>query len=392
MIATMDIYKNKKILKILIAVCAILIGGVSLYFTNKLANNLAVEETKRMQIWAEATRLIATSDDGDEINFYLGIIQNNNTIPVVMTDEKGEIVSVLNVNQPKKDDSTYFKGKVAEFAARHEPIVIDLSNSHQNIIYYDDSIILKRLALFPFVQLSIIAIFIIVAYFAFSTSRKAEQNRVWVGMSKETAHQLGTPISSLMAWAEILGQNEENAIYVAEMQKDIDRLRMIADRFSKVGSVPDLQETNLSEALSGAVDYMRSRVSSRVNIDIVDNTAGPVMVNLCVPLFNWVIENLTKNAVDAMEGKGNVTIKVEQSQKNAEILVTDSGKGLQKKQFKAVFTPGYTTKERGWGLGLSLSQRIIRFFHKGKIFVLSSEIGVGTTFKIVLPLCENRNN
>lgn len=365
-----------------------LIGGVSLYFTNKFANSMAVEETRRMQVWAEATRLIATCDDGEQINFYLGIIQNNITIPVIMTDETGEIVSTLNISHQNNSDSAYFKKMVTEMATVHEPIVIDLQNSHKNIIYYDDSTILKRLALFPFVQLSVIAIFIIIAYFAFSSSRKAEQNRVWAGMSKETAHQLGTPISSLMAWAEILGQDEKNAMYVSEMQKDIDRLRMIADRFSKVGSVPDLQKTNLSEAISGAVDYMRSRVSSRVNINIVDNTTEPIMVNLCVPLFNWVIENLTKNAVDAMEGTGNVTIKVGRSQKNAEILVIDSGKGLHKKQFKAIFTPGYTTKERGWGLGLSLSQRIIRNFHNGKIFVQSSELGVGTTFKISLPLCD----
>lgn len=366
---------------------AVLICGVSLFFTNKLATNMAVEETKRMQVWAEATRLIATCDDGDEINFYLGIIQNNSTIPVIMTDEKGEIVSVLNVNHQDTSDSAYYKRRVAEMAERHEPIVIDLSNRHKNIIYYDDSTILKRLAVFPFVQLSIIAIFIIVAYFAFSSSRKAEQNRVWVGMSKETAHQLGTPISSLMAWIEILGQDEKNAKYISEMQKDIDRLRMIADRFSKVGSVPDLQVVNLNDTIVGAVDYMRNRVSSRVNIDIMDNTTEPVMVNLCVPLFNWVIENLTKNAVDAMEGKGNVTIKLGQSQKYAEILVIDSGKGLHKKQFKAIFTPGYTTKERGWGLGLSLSQRIINNFHSGRIFVQSSELGVGTTFKILLPRC-----
>lgn len=384
----MDVYKNKVIWKILILAGAMLIGGVSLYFTNKFASSMAVEETRRMQVWAEATRLIATCDDGEQINFYLGIIQNNITIPVIMTDENGEIVSTLNISHQNINDSAFFKKMVTEMATVHEPIVIDLQNSHKNIIYYDDSTILKRLAMFPFIQLSVIAIFVIIAYFAFSSSRKAEQNRVWAGMSKETAHQLGTPISSLMAWVEILRQDANNAVYVSEMQKDIDRLRMIADRFSKVGSVPDLQKTNLSEAISGAVDYMRSRVSSRVNINIVDNTTEPIMVNLCVPLFNWVIENLTKNAVDAMEGTGNVTIKVGRSQKNAEILVIDSGKGLHKKQFKAVFTPGYTTKERGWGLGLSLSQRIVRDFHNGKIFVQSSELGIGTTFKIVLPLCE----
>ena len=227
-----------------------------------------------------------------------------------------------------------------------------------------------------------------VAYLAFSSSRRAEQNRVWIGMSKETAHQLGTPISSLMAWLEILRQNESNQTYVVEMQKDIDRLQMIADRFSKIGSLPTLQPGNLSEAIETAVGYMRNRVSSNITLDVKDNTSRTVMVRLNAALFNWVIENMIKNAIDAMEGKGCITIKVNESVKYAEILMTDTGKGLAKNQFKAIFSPGYTTKERGWGLGLSLTQRIIQNYHRGKIMVQSSEIGVGTTFRILLPKSE----
>ena len=281
-----------------------------------------------------------------------------------------------------------FNIRIESMKSKHTPIVIYLPNNHMNFIYYDDSTILKQLAHFPFIQMSIIAIFLLVAYLAFSSSRRAEQNRVWIGMSKETAHQLGTPISSLMAWLEILRQNESNQTYVVEMQKDIDRLQMIADRFSKIGSLPTLQPGNLSEAIETAVGYMRNRVSSNITLDVKDNTSRTVMVRLNAALFNWVIENMIKNAIDAMEGKGCITIKVNESVKYAEILMTDTGKGLAKNQFKAIFSPGYTTKERGWGLGLSLTQRIIQNYHRGKIMVQSSEIGVGTTFRILLPKSE----
>ncbi len=381
----MNIYEKKNVWKIVIIVSALLIGCTSLIYNNQLAKKIAVEENKRMHIWAEATRQIAVSEIDAEVGFYLDIIQNNNTIPVILVDEAEEILSVMNLPKHHDGDTAYYKQLLREMEQRHEPIVINLPAGHKNIIYYDDSTILKQLAWYPFVQLSIIALFVIVAYFAFSSSRRAEQNRVWVGMAKETAHQLGTPISSLMAWVELLGQDANNAAYVDEMQKDVDRLQMIADRFSKVGSVPDLQPNNLYQAVSNAVEYMRHRVSENVDIKIINEADSDIFVKLIPSLFNWVIENLIKNAIDAMNGKGSITITITENTKNATILVADTGKGLSKNQFKAIFKPGYTSKERGWGLGLSLSQRIVQDYHKGKISVLSSEIGVGTVFRVLLP-------
>lgn len=388
-ISAMNAYRNKIFWKTFILVCATLIGGISLYYTNVLARSMADEEQKRMQIWAEATRQIIISNNENEITFCLEIIRNNTTIPVILTDDDDNVISTMNIPDLKANDTTYYHELLADMAAKHDPIVINLPENHKNFIYYDDSTVLKQLAHFPFIQMSIIAIFLLVAYLAFSSSRRAEQNKVWIGMSKETAHQLGTPISSLMAWIEILKQDESNASYVAEMQKDVDRLQMIADRFSKIGSLPTLQPCNLSEAINTAVGYMRTRVSDNITLDVKDNTEHDVMVKLNTSLFNWVIENMIKNAIDAMEGKGCITIKLNETLKFAEILITDTGKGLAKNQFKAIFAPGYTTKERGWGLGLSLVQRIVKNYHRGKIMVQSSEIGVGTTFKILLPKVSN---
>lgn len=388
-ISAMNAYRNKIFWKTFILVCATLIGGISLYYTNVLARSMADEEQKRMQIWAEATRQIIISNNENEITFCLEIIRNNTTIPVILTDDDDNVISTMNIPDLKANDTTYYHELLADMAAKHDPIVINLPENHKNFIYYDDSTVLKQLAHFPFIQMSIIAIFLLVAYLAFSSSRRAEQNKVWIGMSKETAHQLGTPISSLMAWIEILKQDESNASYVVEMQKDIDRLQVIADRFSKIGSLPTLQPCNLSEAINTAVGYMRTRVSSNITLDVKDSTSHSVMVRLNTSLFNWVIENMIKNAIDAMEGKGCITIKLNETLKFAEILITDTGKGLAKNQFKAIFSPGYTTKERGWGLGLSLVQRIVKNYHRGKIMVQSSEIGVGTTFKILLPKVSN---
>ena len=389
----MNTYRNKVVWKSFIIVCATLIGGISLYYTNVLARNMANEEHKRMQIWAEAIRQMQISENEVEINFCLEIIRNNTSIPVILTADDNIVVQTRNLSDSLviMSDSAYSARRIEALRAKHDPIVINLPDNHKNFIYYDDSTVLKQLAHFPFIQMSIIAIFLLVAYLAFSSSRRAEQNKVWIGMSKETAHQLGTPISSLMAWIEILKQDESNASYVAEMQKDIDRLQMIAERFSKIGSLPTLQPCNLSEAINTAVGYMRTRVASNITLDVKDNTSHSVMVRLNTSLFNWVIENMIKNAIDAMEGKGCITIKLNETLKFAEILITDTGKGLAKNQFKAIFSPGYTTKERGWGLGLSLVQRIVNEYHRGKIAVQSSELGVGTTFRILLPKVKNRD-
>ncbi|MCQ2376286.1 MAG: HAMP domain-containing histidine kinase [Salinivirgaceae bacterium] len=382
-----NFYQNQNRWKVVFIIGALFIYGVSAYFTNRIVKNMSVEERKRMVIWAEATERIAISNDGAEMGFYLNIIQNNTTIPVILTDGNNKVLSVMNLPQMRQNDSAYCQKRIAEMQLHHEPIVVELGQGLTNIIYYDDSTILRQLSVFPIIQLGVVSLFVVLAYFAFSSARKAEQNGVWVGMSKETAHQLGTPISSLMAWNEILKQEPNaNSGYLSEMQKDVDRLQMIADRFSKVGSLPDLQPTNLNLAIAEAVDYMRARVSSNINISVTDKTTGNVQVALCASLFNWVIENLIKNAMDAMNGRGSITISITEQGKQAVVLVSDTGKGLPKSKFKTVFNPGYTTKQRGWGLGLSLAKRIIEDYHCGKIIVSASEINVGTTFKITLPI------
>jgi len=306
----MNFYTYKKRWKIILFLSALLIGGLSLFYTNKLVDKMANEERKRMMIWAEATRQISISELDQEISFYLNVIQNNTTIPVILTEANDRIVSKLNLNPNKENDTVYLKKRLEQMKEAHEPIVISLHGNNKNYIYYDDSTILKQLSYYPLVQLSVIALFILAAYLAFSSSRKAEQNQVWVGMSKETAHQLGTPISSLMAWIEILEQSETEPTYIGEMQKDIDRLQMITDRFSKIGSLPDLPLTDLIKTIDVAVSYMRNRTSANVAINVKNLAPGPIILPLNSSLFNWVIENLIKNAVDAMNGKGTITITI----------------------------------------------------------------------------------
>lgn len=382
-----NFYTHKKQWKFLLLFVALIIGGLSLTFTNKLVKQLEEEERKRIELWAEATRFVASYEDlNQEISFYVNVITNNKTIPVILTkqmpDGKDSIVSHLNINN---ENPKSLKKRLEHMKADHEPIIIELLDGEKNIIYYDDSTILKKLSVYPYVQLGAIGIFALLAYLAFSSSRKAEQNQVWVGMSKETAHQLGTPISSLMAWVEILEQNEENQSFVTELEKDVRRLQMIAERFSKIGSLPDLPLTDLQTTLTAAINYMKTRTSKNIHFKVNFNTQGEVIVPLNKALFNWVIENLVKNAVDAMGGKGSISVYLVENEKEAIIKVTDTGKGIAKSKQKLVFNPGYTSKERGWGLGLSLAKRIIENYHKGKIAVETSELNEGTTFKIVLP-------
>jgi signal transduction histidine kinase len=382
-----NFYTHKKQWKLLLLIVALIIGGLSLTFTNQLVKQLEEEERKRIELWAEATRFVASYDDLDqEISFYVNVITNNKTIPVILTkqlpDKTDSIVSYLNISS---DNPKNLKKRLAKMRSDRPPIVIELLDGEKNFIYYDDSTILKKLSVYPYIQLGAIGIFILLAYLAFSSSRKAEQNQVWVGMSKETAHQLGTPISSLMAWVEILEENEENKSFVPEMAKDVNRLQMIAERFSKIGSLPELPLTDLQVTLKSAINYMKTRTSKNINFRIYFNTQGQVLVPLNKALFHWVIENLVKNSVDAMEGKGDISVYLVENDKEAIIKITDTGKGIPKSKQKLVFNPGYTSKDRGWGLGLSLARRIIENYHKGKIGVESSEINEGTTFKIVLP-------
>jgi signal transduction histidine kinase len=349
-----------------------------------MVDELKDEEHKNIELWAEATRQLAQPDLNDkDLGFLLQVIQNNKSVPVVLTNSKGEIISYRNLDSLKVKDDKYMKMIINEMKATHDSIVVELGANEKNIIYFKDSLILRKLFYYPYIQLTIIFLFIIIAYFAFSSSRKAEQNQVWVGLSKETAHQLGTPTSSLLAWVELLKGRKGMEDTVLELEKDVKRLEVITDRFSKIGSKPLLKMTNVKSVLNNSIDYLKTRASKRIHF-ILENPEIPVYAPISVSLFEWVIENLFKNAVDAIENEGTITIRVKENAKSVTIDITDTGKGIAKSKFKTIFKPGYTTKKRGWGLGLSLTKRIIHEYHNGKISVLNSEPDKGTTFRILL--------
>ena len=365
-------------------IAAVIIAAVSLVVSHILVRDLAIEERNRMEVWAEAMRSLSTAEENTDLNLVLKVINENNTIPVIVTDEQGNVQTFRNVEivADNHDDSMAVAArKAADMRASGRDIRISLGTDAGSIhVSYDESVMITRLSFYPYVQLGIVLIFVVIAIFALLTSKKAEQNKVWVGLSKETAHQLGTPISSLMAWTEILRETYPNDELIPEMDKDVKRLQLIAERFSKIGSIPEPVDTPLAEMLRRVVDYMDRRTSQKVRIiDEFSACDAHVMVN--PSLFEWVLENLCKNAVDAMEGGGTITIKAFASQRVI-IDVTDTGKGIEKKNIKNVFRPGFTTKTRGWGLGLSLAKRIVEEYHHGKIHVLKSEVGKGTTFRI----------
>jgi hypothetical protein len=377
------LYEITRHLKLVFIVIAAAIILASTYFTNRLANSLAVEEQKKVEIWAEATHQSIIADENTDITFISSIIQGNTTIPVIMTDEKNNVIGSLNIEEPKTNIEQFYNKKIEQFKAHRPAIKFKLDNTVQ-YIYYDDSLFLKQLYYFPYVQLGVIFVFLLVAFFAFSGTKKAEQNQVWVGLSKETAHQLGTPISSLLAWVDLLKMRHQEDTLIGEMEKDVNRLGIIAERFSKIGSKPDLQIVSLNETLENAVQYMAKRTSQKVTIRCHFPTDEHVFIHLNTPLFEWVIENICKNAIDAMDGIGSIDITVLNKNEEVIIDVKDTGKGIDKSKFKVVFTPGFTTKKRGWGLGLSLAKRIIEEYHGGKIFVKQSELNMGTVFRIVL--------
>lgn len=373
--------------KIILVLAAIVIAVTSLIISNIFVKDLAKEERNKMEIWADAMRSFNMADETTDLGLVLKVMNDNNTIPVIVLDNKGLVQICRNVdvgNRSEKDSVAYVShlGKRLYDAGRFIRISMDDANKKAYVdVCYDDSTILKRLAYYPYVQLGVVLIFVVVAIFALLTSKKAEQNKVWVGLSKETAHQLGTPISSLMAWIEILKENYPDDDLIPEMDKDVKRLQLIADRFSKIGSLPEPVPSSLSDVVDHVIDYMDRRTSSKV-LMTKKFPQNDIIVNLNASLFEWVIENLCKNAVDAMEGEGHITIEVLDLPGKAVIEVTDDGKGIRKKDISSVFKPGFTTKKRGWGLGLSLAKRIVEEYHHGRIFVKRSEVGVGTTFRI----------
>lgn len=398
-----DIYNKRRIWKILFFVVSGIIAVAFLYISNNLIKDLSAQERERMEIWANATKEIATTsmapstgEGTTNIDFLLSIIEANHNIPVLLCDDHDQIILQRNFNLPEPIDSLqptviskvneqFLQKKLQELKRSSNIINIQIDKSTVQHLYYEDSLILKRLSYYPYVQLAVMLVFILIVYFAVISMKKAEQNKVWVGLSKETAHQLGTPISSLMAWMQILEGSGVDKEIVEDMDKDVHRLSIIADRFSKIGSTPELELAYINESVQESLAYMKSRISSRVNLTL-HLPENEIPVKLCLSLFEWVMENLTKNAVDAMQGVGKIDVKVSQEKDNVIIDIKDTGKGISRKNFKNVFNPGYTTKKRGWGLGLTLVKRIIEVYHGGKIYVKDSEIDKGTTFRIELPV------
>lgn len=388
-----NIYDTRRYGTIVFMVVSAVLVLIFLYVSNNLVRDLSEQERARMQIWADATRELIKSANESEgtstnINFLLSIIEGNTSIPVLLTDDDGNILDSRNFDLPTIDDTdaniAFLQQKLASLRTSPNVIHIDISPEMVQHLYYEDSRLLKNLSYYPYIQIVVMLIFVIVVYWAVISTKKAEQNKVWVGLSKETAHQLGTPISSLMAWMELLDAEGVDPATTAEMNKDVQRLSTIAARFSKIGSRPQMEQEDLNIVVSRSVSYMASRISSRISLTI-DTSDTALRVALSTPLFEWVMENLIKNAVDAMEGSGAITVTTGEERGKAYIEVSDTGKGISRKNFKNVFNPGYTTKKRGWGLGLTLAKRIIEQYHDGRIYVKSSELGIGTTFRIELP-------
>ncbi len=359
--------------KILLVIAAVVIAVVSLLVSHFLVRDLQAEERAKMETWAEALQTLNTADETTDLTLVLNVIQSNNTIPVIVVNSEGGIDDYRNISDTLN----------IEAYARRMMQAGDTIRIEGQLVCYDESTMLKRLTQWPYVQLGIVMIFVVVAIFALLSSKKAEQNKVWVGLSKETAHQLGTPISSLMAWVEILKEQHPEDDLIPEMSKDVKRLERIAERFSKIGSLPEPVDSSMNEVVDHVVDYMDRRTSRKVEM-VRRLPAHDVRVRMNASLFEWVIENLCKNAVDAMEGSGRIELTLLDEPERVVIEVEDNGKGIRKKDLKNVFTPGFTTKKRGWGLGLSLAKRIVEEYHKGRIFVKQSEVGKGTTFRIEL--------
>lgn len=390
-----NIYDNRRIWKTVFLAVSLVLVAFFLHISNNLVDDLADQERERMEIWANATKAL-TSAQSSDIDFYLSIIKNNNNIPVLLVDDNDNILMSRNFKMPEPVDSLTpdllsdanraflaKRLKALKKTNNHIPIKIDGATTQH--IYYEDSTLLTSMSYLPRIQIAVMIIFVIIVYLAVMSTKKAEQNKVWVGLSKETAHQLGTPISSLMALVQMLEASGVDKEIVEDMDKDVNRLSMIADRFSKIGSKPEMKLEPVCESVRQGLDYMRARISTSValSVNLPDDDRN---VMLCRPLFAWVIENLCKNAVDAMQGKGSLNVTAGYDHRTAFIEVTDTGKGIARKNFKMVFSPGFTTKKRGWGLGLTLAKRIIEEYHGGRIFVKWSEIGAGTTFRIELPI------
>ncbi|MBD5322696.1 MAG: HAMP domain-containing histidine kinase [Bacteroides sp.] len=400
-----NIYEIRRYGIILFMVVSFIVVGIFLYYSDSLVRDLSEQERSRMQIWADATREIVrtSSEEGDNavssMDFLLSIIEGNSNIPVLLTDDAGSILMHRNFRLPEPIDSAaplyisernldFLRGKLSKMRQTPNVIAIDMGDAGSQYLYYEDSRLLKALSYYPYIQVIVLMAFILIVYYAVSSTQRAEQNKVWVGLSKETAHQLGTPISSLLAWMELLEGMGVDKETVGEMNKDVKRLATIASRFSKIGSRPSMEDEDLNEVAIRSAEYMATRISRRISLTITPSQT-PLPVRMSAPLTEWVMENLIKNAVDAMEGSGSISVNIYRDKTNAVVDISDTGKGISRKHQKTIFNPGFTTKTRGWGLGLTLARRIIEEYHNGRIYVKQSELGVGTTFTIEIPLATN---
>ena len=376
---------NSNILSIGITLLLAIVVVISSLTTSNIVNTLQEEEQKKIELWAEATRQFILAGEDENIDLLLQVMEGNTTIPVYMVDTAYNLLLSRNVHEPKRNVETFYVEKINELRATQEPIEVRISDSVMQYIYYEQSSKLRWLAYFPYVQLLVMLALAGLAAIALLMVQRSEKNSLWVGLSKETAHQLGTPISSLNAWNELLKATYPNDPLLPQMDEDIRRLQMIAERFSKIGSQPTLEQHEVLPVVQSAIDYMRARTSNKIEYKLeVSDKGAEAKAMLCVPLFEWVIENICKNAIDSMEGKGSITISLQYADNRLHLDITDTGKGIDRRNFKRIFQPGYTSKKRGWGLGLSLGKRIIEDYHRGKLFVKQSQLGVGTTFRIVL--------
>ncbi len=389
----MNPYQNNRRWKYFLLSFAIVIAVSSLAYTDFLVKNIAKSERTRAELWAKSLKTMFETDNDEMMNF-LFVIRDSLPVPAIVTNEKDSIITYqgldstktyFEVEEHKIHDPGYFNKELRKMKSQHKPIPLEFYGQ-KNLVYYKDSNLLTQLRVFPYIQLSLIAVFLLLAYAVFNSSRKSEQDQVWVGMAKETAHQLGTPVSSLMAWLELLKDklSDDDQHLIAQMENDVQRLEVVADRFSKIGSKPILSSHKVYDVIKEFVDYFKIRISDKINFNIHGDQQIEAYLN--VPLFDWVIENILKNAVNAIEGHGDITINIKGNPAKKQVIIdiTDTGKGISKYKFETVFQPGYTTRKRGWGLGLSLTKRMVENYHKGSVFVKDSEIGKGTTFRIIL--------
>ncbi len=371
----------------MLALVAIIIVSGTIFYSQYLAKKIAREERQKVEQWVEAGKFLINAPINADITFASRIVTENKSIPIIETNEKDSITNYINLDSAQvARNSTYVEQKLRQFKSQNKAVEwTDPQNpSIRNRYYYGESKLLNEVRYYPIVQLCIVALFIAITLLSLRSSYRSVQNQVWAGMAKETAHQLGTPVSSLEGWVEMLKEKPGNEKIAQELEKDVDRLRLVSDRFGKIGSTPHLEETNLVSQINNMVDYMRKRAAGKITFTVNAHGQQQIISRVSAPLFDWVIENLLKNALDAMEGKGAITVDIHEDAKSVHIDITDTGKGISKQNTARVFKPGFTTKKRGWGLGLSLSRRIIKHYHKGEIFVKHSELGKGTTFRIVL--------